>query len=113
MSPLASALGLAFSIVIANQIVMRVERLWRRPVVFWSLQVLNAVLAAAILAFGLPGFEHSGVARFSLGGVFVFRFVWNLHERRSALWEERRQALFEEHERVLALIRDGESADDE
>jgi hypothetical protein len=112
MSPIGWSLTVTLSLMVINQAIMRTERLYKMSAVYYALQTMNAVSAVAIFAFGLPGFEGSRVYSFLIGFVFVFRVVWNYHERVLWMSEERREALADEHQQLVSRI-DADDDDDE
>jgi len=91
-------------ILVANQIVMRVERLWRSRPIFLAMQTLNVVTGLAALLTPIPGFENFTAGKIALGVIFLFRAFWNVHEKRTSLWQEKQEELEEELERQRAIL---------
>ncbi len=101
MTNLVVVVGL---LLVANQIVMRVERLWRSSPVFLSMQTFNVVTGIAVLLIPIPGFENFMAGKYALGVIFLFRAFWNVHERRTNLWNEKQEELEAEVQRQRALL---------
>lgn len=85
--------------IFANQIFMRWTDLWKRPALFWPMQVMNAGLGLAIAGLGLPGFPPWSTPTMVLGGMFVFRLVFNISQFQGYGREVRMAALAEQWER--------------
>ncbi len=103
MEPRSVGVAIVFGTVLANQIVMRTA-FGERRLVYLVMQTLNAGLALWIAVLGFPGFEGAPAMRGALVLVFVFRLVWNHHQRQQLHGEPRREELANERERLLAEI---------
>jgi hypothetical protein len=113
VSPFAIVITVVVGVAFLNQVLTRVESLWKRRAVYLSMQTLNLVTGAFILVFGLPGFENNRPASILMGVIFFFRAFWNRHERTTAAWEERQRQLLEEQERLRAWIQENPSNGDD
>jgi hypothetical protein len=88
-------------VIAANRMVVSSRLLGYTPV-YWSLQVLDVLGAAAVAVFGIPGFPPAlKVLNYFVAFVFVFHLVEN-HTRRAALrrpapisWDDERRSLRE------------------
>ncbi|MBN2800585.1 MAG: hypothetical protein JXX28_15695 [Deltaproteobacteria bacterium] len=83
------ALLAVVGVMALNQLVMRVWALTARRGVFWSLQGLNMAAGAAVIWWGLPGFERWPAVSWMLGLFFFYRTVENTNSRAAWLREER------------------------
>ena len=77
MSTQTVAFLFVITLMISNQLVMRVGALRSRPLFFWGLQLINVVGGTGILVLGLPGWEQYPVVSWLLGLLFIFRTVQN------------------------------------
>lgn len=77
-------LGVVFAVVAllgVNQLVMRVERLWRSLPVFVALWASLVGLGTWVLAVGLPGFDEVPAVRWVVGLVLFVHAAQDLSMR--------------------------------
>ena len=73
-------LGLV-ALMAINQFMMRVDSLFERDWVFFSVQILNTTVGSAVLIKGLPGFAHIPEISWMVGLLFVLHVATNLNAR--------------------------------
>ncbi len=112
MDPLTTALGLIFTVIAVNHIVMRIEWLARIRAVYLAIQSMNAAFALGILVIGIPGTESMPLARYVLSMLFVSRLVMNYNDRQNHRQDERMAQIFAEQERIRAQLAAASAADE-
>ncbi|MCB9665169.1 MAG: hypothetical protein H6732_13750 [Alphaproteobacteria bacterium] len=76
--------GVLFAVVIliaANHLVLRVERLVRSDLAFWSVCTLDVLAGTAVLGVGLPGLEAVRPASWVLGLLLFLHVAQNVSVR--------------------------------
>jgi len=73
----------------------------QRPILYWGVQVINAVLAALVAVFGLPGLPAVPAVRWLVSGLLVFHIVQNLAYRSQVRGAAKRELA--ERERIRQL----------
>lgn len=100
---LVGPLFLFITLLGVNQIVMRTD-LFRRPVLYGCLQVLNVFTAGLVAVAGVPGFENMPYGVYVLSIILLFRVVMNHFQRREAFAEDRAEQLEIERRKVLEQL---------
>lgn len=90
--------------VLANQVFMRWTNLWKRPALFWTMQVINASIGLAVLTLGLPGFAPFTTPTMALGGLFAFRVIVNISQYQQYTRSVKMSAMAEQWERERAEL---------
>ncbi len=86
-----------------NQVLARVEALQARAPLFWSVQVVNAVIGALVIVVGLPGFEWLPPVSWVVGLLFYLHIGQNIRARAQTETRAREEARRERDRRAAAL----------
>ena len=87
-------LGLV-ALMAINQFVMRVQSLFERDLVFFSVQIINTTVGSAVLINGLPGFGHIPAISWMVGLLFVLHVATNLNARAKRARHSRKDEMAE------------------
>ncbi len=89
---------LVVAVLAINQAAMRVPRLREDDRVYWAVQAIDAAVAAAILCFGLPGFEAFPAVPVILALLFALHFAQNANARARRERDRRQERIRAERE---------------